>query len=108
MRGFAFRRRRKFADARRAHLLKLLVFQESRVVERIEKMFLDLPHLDLACDANQRFAEIERGLLTVKASQARHQLRRDQQHRIRKSERIADQQPRVFRIGGGNKVKAQS
>ena len=108
MRCLSFWRGRELAHTGDAELLELFVFQESGFAQRIEKILLDLSHLNLAGDPHQRCAEIERGLLAVKTGQARNQLGRDQQHGVRESIRIAHQQPRMFGVGGRHEIEAQS
>ncbi len=71
-------------------------------------MFFELADLDLARDAHQAGAQVQTGLLAVEARQALHQLRRNEQHGVGKFQRIANQEPGMLGIGGGNKIESQS
>ncbi len=108
VRCFALRRGRELLDARHAELLELFVFKETGFAQRVEQIFFDLANLNLPGDTDQRFPEIERRLLAVEARQTRHQLRRDQQHRIRELKRIAHQQPGMFGIRRRNEIQTHS
>jgi hypothetical protein len=108
VRRLALRRRFEGFDAGRTHHFELLVFQESGLAERVDEMLFEIADLDFARDAHQIRAEIQAGLLAIKASHALYQLGRDEKQSIGKFQRVANEQPGMLGIGGRDEIETQT
>ena len=76
---------------------EILVFEKPGLAERVDQVLLQPADLQIAGQANQMLAQIERAVRAVKIGQAFHQRRRNNQRRVGKIERIADQQAGLVR-----------
>ena len=76
---------------------EILVFEKPSLAERVDQVLLKPADIQIARQANQMLAQIERAVRAVKIGQAFHQHGRNNQRRVGKMERIADQQAGLIR-----------
>ena len=60
-----------------AHSTSRFVFEESRLVQRVVKIALDIADLDAACQTHKIGAQVKGGVLSVEAIESRNQRHRD-------------------------------
>src|SRR5579864_5070549 len=107
MRGLSLGCGRELVDPSDPELLEFLIFQETGGAQRVIEVLLDFADLNFTCNTHQAGAKIERRLLAVKTRQARYQLRRNQEHGVRESKRVPDQQAGILGIGRRHEVQTQ-
>src|SRR3954453_17666575 len=93
MRGLPDCRFCKLALRIAAERVVTFVMQKSGFVQRTGKLLLNRRDVELPGHTHQQFAQIQLRVAAVKELEAGNQWRRYDQHRVRISERIANQQP---------------
>ena len=78
------------------HGLENFTFQKSAFSQNFDELIFQIADFKLSRDPHQHRAQVELGLLAVKAGQALHQRRRNDENGVGIAERIADQESGSF------------